>query len=392
MRVVFVQYAGDYREASLRLENGGPEYYYAQRHTVEYVASLLAIAEEVAVICLVTNEAYEEVLPNGVRAIGMGKAGGSNTDEIIPIVERLAPSRLVLRFPDITLLKHAAKRGIDTIAVLADSFQARSIGNRWYNYKTARALKHPCIRWVANHNVTASKSLVRIGVSAEKIIPYDFPATISPANQSPKELGKKANGWKLFYIGELSNGKGLGDLIDAVDILNKKGLPIRLDIVGRDKEGLFATLVRSKGLAEIVSFVGLIPNVDVVPEMQKADAVIVPSRHEYPEGFPLTIYHALCSRTPLIASDHPMFLPTLTHGVNAQIFKAGDAFALANAAEELFANPRLYADISKGTLAAWERLQVPVQWVDVIGRWISGSSDDSDWLHRHRLGSGLYDA
>jgi glycosyltransferase involved in cell wall biosynthesis len=391
MRIVFVQYAGDYREASLRLAQGGPEYYYAQRHTVEYVSSLLAIAEEVTVICLVTNDAYEEVLPNGVRAIGMGKVGGSSTAGIIPIIERLTPSRLVLRFPDITLLKFAAKREIDTIAVLADSFQARSIGNRWYNYKTARALKHPRIRWVANHNVSASKSLVRIGVSAEKIIPYDFPTTISPADQIPKELVQKAKRWKLFYIGELSNGKGLGDLIEAVNILNKREFPVCLDIVGKDKEDLFASLVQSKGLSGIVNFIGLIPNVDVIPKMQAADAVIVPSRHEYPEGFPLTIYHALCSRTPLIASDHPMFLPTLTHGVNAQIFKAGDAMALAGAAEELFSNPRLYADISRNTLAAWERLQVPVQWADVIGRWISGSSEDSDWLHRHRLASGLYD-
>ena len=40
--------------------------------------------------------------------------------------------------------------------------------------------------------------------------------------------------------------------------------------------------------------------------MSAHDIVIVPSRHDYPEGLPMTIYEALAMRTPLVVSDHPM--------------------------------------------------------------------------------------
>jgi len=33
--------------------------------------------------------------------------------------------------------------------------------------------------------------------------------------------------------------------------------------------------------------------------MAEADAVLIPSRRTYPEGFPKTINEGLCSRTPL---------------------------------------------------------------------------------------------
>jgi len=41
--------------------------------------------------------------------------------------------------------------------------------------------------------------------------------------------------------------------------------------------------------------------------MRSADAIVIPSRHEYPEGLPLTIYEALAARTPIVASDHQCF-------------------------------------------------------------------------------------
>jgi glycosyltransferase involved in cell wall biosynthesis len=391
MRILFVQYAGDYREASLRLRRGGPELYYAQKYSVNFVANLLEKASEVAVICCITSEIYDEVLPSGVRAIGLGLLAGFSTKLLFPLIRNLKPTHLVLRFPDSKLLQFVVKQRIDTIALLADSFSAETFRAKWRNYKTGRALSQLGIRWVANHNVSASRSLAKIGVSPDKIVPYDFPATISPAQQAPKTLPRKTEPWKLFFIGELSVNKGLGDLLDAVTLLKSQEFAVELDVVGNDKEGVFARIAQAKGIAQSVNFLGYISNADVVPYMRKADAVIVPSRHKYPEGFPLTIYHVLCSRTPLIASDHPMFLPSLTHGIDAQIFQAGNPEALAIAIKNLLSDPNLYEAISLGSLSAWEKLQVPVLWSDMIERWISGSAEDSDWIFKHRLSSGLYD-
>ncbi|NEQ88464.1 MAG: glycosyl transferase family 1, partial [Moorea sp. SIO2I5] len=40
MRLLIIQYAGDYREAFERLANGGPETYYAQKYSVDSVAEI----------------------------------------------------------------------------------------------------------------------------------------------------------------------------------------------------------------------------------------------------------------------------------------------------------------------------------------------------------------
>ncbi|MGB7712276.1 MAG: hypothetical protein WBL95_22545 [Microcoleus sp.] len=51
MRLVIVQYAGDYAEAFERLAKGGSETYYAQKYSVDAVTEMGKRVESVAVIC-----------------------------------------------------------------------------------------------------------------------------------------------------------------------------------------------------------------------------------------------------------------------------------------------------------------------------------------------------
>lgn len=51
MRLVIVQYAGDYAEAFERLAKGGSETYYAQKYSVDTVTEMGKRVESVAVIC-----------------------------------------------------------------------------------------------------------------------------------------------------------------------------------------------------------------------------------------------------------------------------------------------------------------------------------------------------
>jgi glycosyltransferase involved in cell wall biosynthesis len=43
---------------------------------------------------------------------------------------------------------------------------------------------------------------------------------------------------------------------------------------------------------------GVIAAEPVLDEMRNSDAVVVPSRHDYSEGLPNTIFEALASRSP----------------------------------------------------------------------------------------------
>jgi glycosyltransferase involved in cell wall biosynthesis len=139
-----------------------------------------------------------------------------------------------------------------------------------------------------------------------------------------------------------------------------------------------------------VEFLGLVKNTAVVGLMRDADLVLVPSRHEYPEGFPMTIYEALCSRTPIVASDHPMFLRQLKPGQNAMIFAAGQAIDCAAQIEKALSTPPLYESISQATYSTWKNLQIPVKWGDMLTSWLHNSPQDQEWLFQHRLSSGYY--
>ena len=139
------------------------------------------------------------------------------------------------------------------------------------------------------------------------------------------------------------------------------------------------------GVADRVTFLGLVPNATVRERMRAADAVVVPSRHAFPEGLPLTMYEALTSRTPLIASDHPMFAGHLRDGESALLFPAGSVAGLADAISRLFDNATLYETLSRQSHLAWQRMQCPVKWGPLIERWVNDAPDDRAWLQAHSL-------
>jgi glycosyltransferase involved in cell wall biosynthesis len=243
---------------------------------------------------------------------------------------------------------------------------------------------------VGNHGLYSSLSLARIGVSTNKIVPYDFPHSVTPELFSVKLLLEGKAVWNIVYVGAIMESKGVGDTLRSVSILKSRGTSCLLKIVGKGEVEAFINIAKSLDIEDSVVFLGLLPNKEVIPLMREADIVLIPSRHEYPEGFPFTIYEALCSRTPIIASDHPMFINKLIHETNALIFSAGNAESLASSIERLISSSELYNRISSKSHEAWCSLQIPVMWSDFINAWLSASPKDRQWLSEHCLSSSRY--
>jgi glycosyltransferase involved in cell wall biosynthesis len=291
----------------------------------------------------------------------------------------------------IPLLNWARRSRVRTLATLADSFQPGGLLNRIRHQRLARALNRSNVDWIGNHGIAACLSLLDIGVKPDKIIPWDWPPSHRPSDHPPRKLDP-SQPFSLVYVGSVTEEKGVGDLLQALHQLKLANIKPALTIVGRDPDGSMRSLASQLELGDQVFFAGLIPNEDVPAAMRAADAVIIPSRHEYPEGLPLTIYEALASRTPIIGSDHPMFRGALSHERSALIFPAGDVKALTSAIQRLSRDPELYGALSDNSGRAWQALQLPVTWGELLGRWLSDDANDSDWLREHRLMSGLYDA
>ena len=390
MRLLIVQYAGDYREAAQRFAEGGGETYYAQKYSVDTVAEIGKQIEEVAVLCCMTTEPYNEVLQNGVRAIGAGFNQKIQVKTLINLVENQDPTHLIICTPIREILSWAIKNKIRTIAVLADSFSKKGLRNKLHCYLLATLLNDKQIKWIFNHGVNSCISLQRIGVKSNKIIPWDWPSVVTPDSFSPKVLRVNVNTWNLFYVGSITESKGVGDILESIAKLRAKNLLVSLKIAGQGKTEYFINKAKLLQIEDCIEFLGLVPNNAVVHLMKKADLVLIPSRHEYPEGFPMTIYEALCSRTPIIASDHPMFQNNLKQGINAMIFPASNSIALSECIEKLLSDSALYESLSVASFDAWKQLQIPVKWADMIKHWLDDLPENQQWLFEHRLSSGHY--
>jgi glycosyltransferase involved in cell wall biosynthesis len=392
MRLLFVQYAGDYREAFQRLAVGGGETYYAQKYSVDTVAEIGNKIEEAAVLCCMTTEPYNQVLENGVRAIGAGFNGQIQVKNLINLIEEYKPTHLVVRTAIREVFSWAIKNKVKTITTFAESVSQRGLRSKLRNYLLTYLLNNKQVEWVGSYGLNSARLFKQIGVKADKIIPWDFIATDTPASLSYKTLPSDEKPWTLFYIGAMIEAKGVGDVLEAIAHLRAKNFPVRLKMAGKDENNYFLNKARQLKIEDCVEFLGLVSNNTVLPLMREADIVLVPSRHEYPEGFPLAITHALCARTPIIASDHPMFLENLKDGFSAKIFSAGNAVALSDCIEKLLLNADLYQSLSVASQEAWERLQIPVKWAEMINRWLDDSLENRQWLFEHRLSSGRYNS
>jgi glycosyltransferase involved in cell wall biosynthesis len=393
MRLAFVQF-GPFGEAERRFAAGGPETFYAQRYSVDFVKSLVPRAEDLTVIHL-SRDDVEDRLPSGVRSLGIElypKGRRPRYLDVLRVLRQVRPDHVVVATPAAFIISWALLAGARVLPLLADSFGERSTRRQVEAALLAQLLNSRRIDFVANHNLAASLDLVRIGVAPEKVLPYDWPTLVHPLAVPPKSAPTSAER-TIVYVGQVTESKGVGDVIEAVALLNARagGVRWRATIAGGTSEEL-ARKAESLGVGALVSFVGRVSHDRVVPLMSQHDIVVVPSWNEYPEGLPMTIYEALCSGTPVVASDHRMFKLKLVDGENALIFPAKQPAALAACLERLSDDGALYTRLSRQGEAAAAGFFCPLKFHELISRWLDGSDQSRRELSTFSLASGRYDA
>lgn len=385
-RLLVVQY-GDYLETVRQFAEGGAETYAAQRHTVEFIGSLVPHLERVSV--LVFSRDYQPVqAPNGVYCQGVDLYRSGQRNQHLALVRAAArerPTHVIAVAPILPLLYWAWATRRELLPLFADSFRAGGPKERIKARLLAWLLNRPAIPWVANHNLAASVELSRIGVRASKILPFEVPMQLRP-DQWPAKRGPKDGPLRLIYVGSMVASKGVGDAIRAVTLLRGEGADVELSLVGGESEE-FRSLVEDLGVDSAVHFLGRQSHDRVVPLMNEHDACLIPSRHEYPEGLPLTIYEGLCSRSPLVVSDHPMFALRMRDHENCLVFQAGSPKSMAQAIRRLVEAPGLYSRLSASAATAAEEFLCPLKWDELIAGWLSM---DDEFLRGYALTQGRY--
>ncbi|MDI1360967.1 glycosyltransferase [Methylotenera sp.] len=153
-------------------------------------------------------------------------------------------------------------------------------------------------------------------------------------NISPVPITAKP---KLVCVGRICEQKGQLLLVDAANILAKKGIDFEL-VLGGDGEmrSEVEAQIKRYGLGDKVRITGWISSDQVRNEILNAKALVLPS---FAEGLPVVIMEAMALRRPVISTYIAAIPELVITGENGFLFPAGDVDALADTLEKFLALP-----------------------------------------------------
>ena len=132
------------------------------------------------------------------------------------------------------------------------------------------------------------------------------------------------NSLRLIFISRVMREKGIFDLIDAINCLDKKGYTIQLDIYGqlimskKEKETFYNSLSNS------IRYFGKIAFDGVVDTLRNYDLFVFPTRFMF-EGVPGVVVEALLSGTPILTSNFPQASFILNENYDSLFFDMGNS-------------------------------------------------------------------
>jgi glycosyltransferase involved in cell wall biosynthesis len=143
--------------------------------------------------------------------------------------------------------------------------------------------------------------------------------------------------------------KGLAVLFDACAALQAKGRRFRCQVCGADpgEQQRLAELrrhVQSRGLAEQVSLVGMVPWTETMQMIARAQLFVLPAvrgaRGEM-DGIPVSLLEAMGIGAPVVSTQLSGIPELIEDGRSGLLVPAGDAAALAAAIERVMDEPTL---------------------------------------------------
>jgi glycosyltransferase involved in cell wall biosynthesis len=184
----------------------------------------------------------------------------------------------------------------------------------------------------------------------------------------------------VLYAGSISASKGVSDCIDACAVLNARHCEVSLTVAGSGDLEAARQWAKTAGVESKTRFMGSVASETVQSLMRESDVVVVPSRHDFAEGLPNTIYEALASRTPLVASDHPAFADRLAAGRGSLQFRAADPRSLAEQIERLAQDRDLYRQLSETSAVVLDSLYVGIEWTELVRRFLDDPGNSTRWV------------
>ena len=165
---------------------------------------------------------------------------------------------------------------------------------------------------------------------------------LSDADRAEVERMKDAGGegWNLLFVGNVSEAKGIKELLEAVARLRDQGeRRLRLFLVGHDKLGTYVDhFLKAHNLETTVRRIGPVPHERIKIWMNFADAFILPSHFE---GLPTVLFEALYAGLPSVFTRVGGVGDIVEDGGHALLIEPRSIAAVENAIGRLMNSPAL---------------------------------------------------
>lgn len=250
-------------------------------------------------------------------------------------------TELEREIPTIVTLHHPITKDRELeMSHAPNRFKRWSVG-RWYSFvkmqgKVASAL--PRIVVVSENSIKDIHADMGVSLDRMRLVPVG----VDPELFKPLDHVERIPGRLITTASADVALKGLSYLLEAMAKLRTER-DVSLTIIGKPKSGKSMDLIDQLGLRPHIQFVSGVTDERIVELYAEAELAVVPSLYE---GFSLPAIEAMCSGTPLVATDGGA-LPEVTGADGETVLQcpAGDAQALAAAIARGLDDPELRARI-----------------------------------------------
>jgi glycosyltransferase involved in cell wall biosynthesis len=177
--------------------------------------------------------------------------------------------------------------------------------------------------------------------------PFSLSVPSAPSS-SPSQLLDKTitsfcqKGYTIGSIGRLSKEKGYNYLIEAVSLLIKQKLDIRLIIIGEgDQRGALESQVSELGLGDRVFLPGYREDARIY--LACFNVFVLPS---LTEGLPITLLEAMQARVPVVATEVGGIPEVLDNGRAGLLVQACEPHGLSEAIRVVYNDKKLLMELT----------------------------------------------
>lgn len=250
--------------------------------------------------------------------------------------------RLEKIIPTIVTLHHPITRDRALEMAAAPNFYKRWSIGRWYSFVKMQgkvASQMPRVVVVSENSINDIHADMGVALDRMRLVPVG----VDPELFTPLPHIERKSGRLITTASADVALKGLAYLIEAMVALREEGRDISLTIIGRPKPGKSMDLIDRYNLHPHIEFVSDVSDERIVELYAEAELAVVPSLYE---GFSLPAIEAMCTGTPLVATDGGA-LPEVTGADGETVFRctAGDVSSLATSIRQALDQPEARAAI-----------------------------------------------